>query len=146
MRITFGGAAIRKIIEKRVQEVPGLVKRQLEVHTECMAAWHIVNQYHFTQWQDHHLQPTAKHVLNLCSMVRDSLDRSKGACIVHCNDSIGRTGVFIALTKLASEIDEYPEEIDICQTVFDMRACRMRMVRFLVTLSATLSTLSLSGQ
>ena len=74
-------------------------------------------------------QPIAKHILGLCNMVRENLDRSKGACVVHCNDSVGRSGVFIGLMKLTTELDSSPDEIDICQTVFDMRACRMKMVR-----------------
>ena len=74
-------------------------------------------------------QPIAKDILALCNMVRAYLDRSKGACIVHCNDSIGRSGVFIGLMKLTMEIDSNPDEINICLTVFDMRACRMKMVR-----------------
>ena len=62
-------------------------------------------------------------------MVRANLDRSKGNCVVHCNDSIGRSGIFIGLMKLITELESNQDEIDICQTVFDMRACRMRMVR-----------------
>ena len=62
-------------------------------------------------------------------MVKVNLERSKGVCVVHCNDSVGRTGVFIGLMKLTADIDSSPENIDICQTVFDMRTCRMRMVR-----------------
>ena len=74
-------------------------------------------------------QPKAKEILALCNTVRANLDRSRGACVVHCNDSIGRSGVFIGLMKLIMELESNPDEIDLCQTVFEMRACRMRMVR-----------------
>ena len=74
-------------------------------------------------------QPIAKRILNLCNMVKANLDRSNGVSVVHCSDSIGRSGVFIALMKLTTEIESSPDDIDICQTVFDMRACRMKMVR-----------------
>ena len=43
-------------IHTQVPAVPGLIKRRLEVLTEGMVAWHVVNQYHFTQWQDRDLQ------------------------------------------------------------------------------------------
>ena len=62
-------------------------------------------------------------------MVKANLDRSKGVTVVHCSDSIGRSGVFIGLMKLTTEIDASPDDIDICQTVFDMWACRIKMVR-----------------
>ena len=62
-------------------------------------------------------------------MVKANLDRSNGVSVVHCSDSIGRSGVFIALMKLTTEIESSPDDIDICQTVFDMRACRIKMVR-----------------
>ena len=129
VRISFGSAYIRKLSEHQVPEVPGLIKRRLEVLTEGMQAWHVVNQYHFTRWQDRNLQPKAKHILSLCSMVNANLERSNGVCVVHCNDSIGRSGVFIGLMRLTKQIDTSPDDVDICQTVFDMRTCRMKMVR-----------------
>ena len=54
--------------------------------------------------------------------------RGNGSCIVHCNDSVGRTGVFIGLLNLMGEIDEDKEEVDVFETVFKMREERMLMV------------------
>ena len=76
-RISFGGAEIRKLSEEQSLEIPGLIKRRLEVLAEGMLAWHVVYQYHFTRWQDRNLQPKAKHILSLCNMVKANLDRSK---------------------------------------------------------------------
>ena len=60
---------------------------------------------------------------------RNNLRRGNGSCIVHCNDSVGRTGVFIGLLNLMGEIDEDKEEVDVFETVFKMRSERMLMVR-----------------
>ena len=56
------------------------------------------------------------------------MKRGNGICIVHCNDSVGRTGVFIGLMNLMAEIDAGKEEVDILETVFKMREERMLMV------------------
>ena len=56
------------------------------------------------------------------------MKRGNGTCITHCKDSVGRTGVFIGLMNLMSEIDEGKEEVDVFETVFKMRAERMLMV------------------
>ena len=61
-RISFGGADIKKLSEQEVPGVPGLVKRRLEVLTEGMVAWHVVNQYHYTQWQDRNIQGPSIYV------------------------------------------------------------------------------------
>ena len=64
--------------------------------------------------------------IELCH--RNNLRRGNGSCIVHCNDSVGRTGVFIGLLNLMGEIDEDKEEVDVFETVFKMREERMLMV------------------
>ena len=56
------------------------------------------------------------------------MKRGNGTCIAHCKDSVGRTGVFIGLMNLMSEIDEGKGEVDVFETVFKMRAQRMLMV------------------
>ena len=56
------------------------------------------------------------------------MKRGNGTCIAHCKDSVGRTGVFIGLMNLMSEIDEGKGEVDVFETVFKMRAERMLMV------------------
>ena len=128
VRTSYGCSHIRMIEEAQVPEVAGLTKRRLEVLTQGKASWHVFNQFHFTEWRDHNLQQISKSILNLCTMVKTNLNSSKGACVVHCNDSVGRTGIFIALMKLTSDIDMNKDIIDICKTVFDMRAARMQMV------------------
>ena len=114
--------------EDLVPEVTGLTKRRLEILTEGKVSWHVVNQLHFTAWQDQNLEHISKSILRLCTMVRTNLNTSKGACVVHCNDSVGRTGIFIAMMKLTSDIDINKDTIDISKTVFDIRAARMEMV------------------
>ena len=119
---------VRKLQEQNIQEVPGLVERRLEIIAGGAANWHVVSQYHFTKWSDRNLTKMTKPMLNLCKMVKTSLNRSTGTCVVHCNDSVGRTGVFIGLMNLLHDLEDGKEEIDIVGTVFKMRTERMKMV------------------
>ena len=119
---------VRKLTERNLEEVPGLVERRLEILAGGVVNWHVICQYHFTAWPDHNLQEMAKTMLTFCKIVKTNLDRSNGTCVVHCNDSIGRTGVFTGLMNVLSDLDNGKEEIDIFGTVFKMRTERMKMV------------------
>ena len=61
--------------------------------------------------------------------MRAILKRGNGVCAVHCDDSVGRTGVLIGLMKIMEEVDANEQEIDVFKTVFEMRTARMKMVR-----------------
>ena len=69
-----------------------------------------------------------EHIFSIEFCPRQNLKRGNGICVVHCNNSVGRTGVFIGLMNLMAEIDEGKEEVDILETVFKMREERMQMV------------------
>ena len=62
------------------------------------------------------------------------LPKSKGACVVHCDNSTGRTGLFIGLMTMMDRIDAGEQEVDIFKLVFDMRTARMKMVNLCTVL------------
>ena len=138
-RLKFGNSFIKKLSEENIPEVPGLVERRLEILAGGVVNWHVICQYHFTAWSNR----TAKPMLNFCKLVKTNMDRSNGTCVVHCNDSIGRTGVFIGLMNILSDLDNGKEEVDIFGTVFKMRAERMKMVKTLILAFLTSIDLSL---
>ena len=109
--------------------MPGLVKRRLDILPEGKSNWYVVTQYNYTAWPQHNLQDGFKHIWDLCRIVKTNLRRNQGPCVVHCSDSIGRTAFFLAAMKLMDEVDQTKENIDIFNTVFQMRAARMKMVR-----------------
>ena len=50
--------------------------------------------------------------------------------IVHCSAGVGRTGTFIAVYKLVAEYDnDSVKELDMFQTVVEMRRQRVKMVQ-----------------
>ena len=130
-RLKFGNSFIKKLSEESIPEVPGLVERRLEILADGVVNWHVICQYHFTAWSDRNLQKMTKPMLNFCKIIKMNMDRSNGTCAIHCNDSVGRTGVFIGLMNILNDLDNDKEEIDIFGSVFKMRAERMKMVTIL---------------
>ena len=99
--IHFGETSIMKQSEHQIPEVPGLTRRRLEILTEGSHSWHVVHQYHYTTWPEHHnLERSSKSIIALCKQLRTILMKGNGVCAVHCNDSVGRTGVLIGKVVL----------------------------------------------
>ena len=63
----------KMLSEDEVAEVPGLIKRRLEVLPEGVANWHVTNQFHFTAWQDEHLERAPKPLINFCNIIRGQI-------------------------------------------------------------------------
>ena len=59
--------------EDHIPEVPGLVKRRLEILPDGVANWHVTNQYHFTAWQAENLEEVAKPLVDFCKIIRDPI-------------------------------------------------------------------------
>ena len=51
----FEETSVKKQSEHEVPEVPGLIRRRLEILTEGTVSWHVVHQYHYTAWPEHNL-------------------------------------------------------------------------------------------
>ena len=59
--------------QSQVPEVPGLIKRRLEVLPEGVANWHVTNQFHFTAWQDDDWDGQAKPLVDFCNIIRGQI-------------------------------------------------------------------------
>ena len=109
--------------------VPGLIKRQLEIITlPNLTERHRVTQYHYTRWPDFGAPKSPKPLVDLVSIVREELFPGD-VCLVHCSAGVGRTGTMIALNKIMEEIDNGAEEVDIFDTVLQLRSERVHMVQ-----------------
>ena len=55
-----------------------------------------------------------------------------GVGLVHCSAGVGRTGTMLALNKIMEDIDRGSKDIDIFNTVLNLRSERVFMVQKLV--------------
>ena len=116
-----------------MSEVPGLIKRRLRIQIEGVANSHTVIQYHYTAWPKQGVPRDPARIVELCKVVRGNLKMGDGSCIIHCNDSVGRTGVVTALLQIMDVVDNRDPDIDVFTTVFKLRADRMLMVRLIAS-------------
>ena len=116
----------------------GLFSIESGPQIEGVANYHTVIQYHYTSWPKRGGVPKdPTKIVELCRIVRGNLKMGDGTCIVHCDDSVGRTGVVIALLQMMDVVDSRVPEIDIFATVLKLRADRMLMVTCMVTRRST---------
>ena len=127
--VEFGNAFIKKLSETPVRDVPRLTKRRLEILSEGSVSWHAIHQYHYSTWPDQNLQGGFRPLVDIAKIVKTNLSMGGNrTCLVHCSDSVNKTGVMIGLMNLMSDLDAYKDEIDVFATVYKMRAERMLMV------------------
>ena len=88
-----------------------------------------MTNYEFPKIKSFRCYRSSKPIIELCNQLRAILKRGNGVCAVHCDSSVGRTGVLIGLMKIMEEVDANKREIDVFKTVFEMRAARMKMAR-----------------
>ncbi|ELT99897.1 hypothetical protein CAPTEDRAFT_124253, partial [Capitella teleta] len=93
----------------------------------------IVWQYHFTAWPDQRVPSDPGPVLNFLQDINDKQEahQDAGPIIVHCSAGIGRTGTFIVIDTILSQIKEQGLdcEIDIQKSIQSVRAQRSGMVQ-----------------
>ena len=51
----FEETSIKKQSEQDITEIPGLIRRRLEILTEGTVSWHVVHQFHYTAWPESNL-------------------------------------------------------------------------------------------
>ncbi|CAL4124044.1 unnamed protein product, partial [Meganyctiphanes norvegica] len=94
-----------------------------------------VRHFHYTAWPDMGCPDTPDQLINFVTTVREAHrtlqtpSNSHQHLVVHCSAGVGRTGTFIGLWNLMSEIQEPKPTVDVFKTVFNMRYMRCNMVQ-----------------
>ncbi|XP_065565836.1 tyrosine-protein phosphatase corkscrew-like [Artemia franciscana] len=92
-----------------------------------------VYHYHFQAWPDHGVPADPGCVLNFLHDVNSRQEAIEGAgpIIVHCSAGIGRTGTFIVIDMILTQIKKHGTncEIDIQRTIQTVRSQRSGMVQ-----------------
>ena len=87
-----------------------------------------LNMYQYLQWPDVGIPKDSLTVFELIHTVKKM---NSSSAIVHCCAGVDRTGSFIALARLIDEIHWKPEELNVFDTVLNLRKDRKFMVNTL---------------
>ena len=83
--------------------------------------------FHYITWPDFGIPQNSFELINLIKKV-NSCNFSR--IVVHCSAGVGRTGTYIALSRLMEQIDTLAEHLDVFGTVLSLRSDRKMMVSF----------------
>ncbi|CAK8679923.1 unnamed protein product [Clavelina lepadiformis] len=90
-----------------------------------------VTQFQLLSWPDHGIPLTTSDMIYLRRMVKETWQKqATGPIVVHCSAGAGRSGTFIAMDNLCSELEQRGK-IDVAGEVLRMRGNRMDMVQTL---------------
>ena len=128
----IGPINIKTSSEERVTGMAGLTKRYFKVQLGKDNETKQVIQYHYTDWPDFGVPVSPQPLVEMTKMMRGELSTKGGVGLVHCSAGVGRTGTMLALNKIMEDIDGGAEDIDIFNTVLNLRSERVFMVQKLV--------------
>jgi receptor-type tyrosine-protein phosphatase beta len=86
-----------------------------------------VIHYHYTGWPDFGVPENSNVLIQL---VLDLQQLQPHMTVIHCSAGVGRTGTFLAMSRLMDEIDDGVQSIDVFSTVLALRKDRRFMVTF----------------
>jgi protein tyrosine phosphatase len=98
----------------------------------------VVKQFQLTGWKELRLPEDARLLLNFVYFYREQVKLAKlqneewedAPIVVHCSAGVGRTGVFIAIDRVFSQLSKQKNEfIDLYGIIVEMRRNRPFMVQ-----------------
>ena len=126
----FGEFTVKALSEQTAAEssVPGLIQRKILI-TKGTAEWsQEFIQYHYINWPDFGVPYDPSSLVELIDLLRAQDEISESDCLVHCSAGVGRTGTFIGMYWIMDMIDSGVENINVYNTVMEMRGQRTLMV------------------
>lgn len=94
---------------------------------ECRDILH----FHFVAWKDFLAPDQPSWLLRFIKRVNEHYCNDRGPIVVHCSAGVGRTGTFIAIDSLISQIDDGAQEINVFDCVSRLRYQRNFLVQSL---------------
>ncbi len=98
------------------------------IQTEGSRKFLKTTQFHFTTWPDHGVPDYATPILGFHRRVQSLYQPSKGPILIHCSAGVGRTGTYIAIDNVLSQIAA-EGLVDISGAIVKARNQRMKMVQ-----------------
>ncbi|XP_034522935.1 receptor-type tyrosine-protein phosphatase V-like isoform X4 [Ailuropoda melanoleuca] len=126
--ITHGHITVHLLAEEPEDE---WTKREFQLqHVAQPQRRRRVKQLQFTTWPDHSIPEAPGSLLAFVELVQEQARATQGAgpVLVHCSAGVGRTGTFVALSRLLRQLEE-EQAVDVFNAVYALRLYRPLMIQ-----------------
>ncbi|XP_030876737.1 receptor-type tyrosine-protein phosphatase V-like isoform X9 [Leptonychotes weddellii] len=125
--ITHGHIMVRLLAEEPEDE---WTKREFQLQHVAQQQQRRVKQLQFTTWPDHSVPEAPGSLLTFAELVREQAraTQATGPILVHCSAGVGRTGTFVALSRLLQQLEE-EQTVDVFNAVYALRLYRPLMIQ-----------------
>ncbi|XP_007939380.1 receptor-type tyrosine-protein phosphatase V-like [Orycteropus afer afer] len=125
--ITHGHITIHLLAEEPKDE---WTKREFQLQHGSEQRQRRVKQLQFTTWPDHSIPEAPSSLLTFVQLVQEQARAFQGRwpILVHCSAGVGRTGTFVALTRLLQQLEE-EQMVDVFNAVYALRIHRPLMIQ-----------------
>ncbi|XP_045839426.1 receptor-type tyrosine-protein phosphatase V-like [Meles meles] len=125
--ITHGHIMVHLLAEEPEDE---WTKREFQLQHVAQQQQRRVKQLQFTTWPDHSVPEAPRSLLTFVELVREQARATQGTgpILVHCSAGVGRTGTFVALSRLLRQLEE-EQTVDVFHAVYALRLYRPLMIQ-----------------
>nr|XP_020139947.1 receptor-type tyrosine-protein phosphatase V-like isoform X2 [Microcebus murinus] len=125
--VTHGHITIHLLAE---EPEDAWTKREFQLQHAAQHRQRRVKQLQFTAWPDHSVPQAPGALLAFAELVREQARAARGAgpVLVHCSGGVGRTGTFVALSRLLRQLEE-EQTVDVFHAVYALRLHRPLMIQ-----------------
>ncbi|XP_069911039.1 receptor-type tyrosine-protein phosphatase V isoform X3 [Oryctolagus cuniculus] len=125
--VTHGHLTIHLLAEDPKDE---WTRREFQLQHGAQHKRRKVKQLQFTTWPDHSVPEAPGALLAFVELVREQARAAQGTgpILVHCSAGVGRTGTFVALSRLLQQLEEEPV-VDVFNAVYALRLHRPLMIQ-----------------
>ncbi|KAG8518046.1 Receptor-type tyrosine-protein phosphatase V, partial [Galemys pyrenaicus] len=125
--VTHGRITVHLLVEEPEDE---WTKREFQLQHVAQRQRRRVKQLQFTTWPDHSTPEAPRSLLAFVELVREQARAAQaaGPILVHCSAGVGRTGTFVALSRLLQQL-EAEQTVDVFNAVYALRLHRPLMIQ-----------------
>lgn len=113
------------------REYSDYVVRRFKLTKTGLDDFRSILHFHFVAWRDFLAPDQPSWLLRFIKRVNEHYCVDRGPIVVHCSAGVGRTGTFIAIDSLISQIDDGAQEINVFTLVSQLRHQRNYLVQSL---------------
>ncbi|XP_054162093.1 tyrosine-protein phosphatase 69D-like [Oppia nitens] len=118
-----------KVSLKNVHKYSDYIIRRFNLERVDGTENHEILHFHFVMWRDFLAPEQPSWLLRFIKRVNEYYCPDMGPILVHCSAGVGRTGTFIAIDSLISQINENSSVINIFECVSQLRHQRNHLVQ-----------------